>query len=39
MDTHQNINLRIYEEFQSKGITFAYPTQTVILAKDTNSVT
>lgn len=38
MDTHQNINLRIYEEFQNRGIAFAYPTQTVILAKDTNSV-
>ncbi|MBL7857166.1 MAG: mechanosensitive ion channel [Cyclobacteriaceae bacterium] len=39
MDTQQNINLRIFEEFQSRGIQFAYPTQTVFLAKETNAVT
>lgn len=31
MDVQQNINLRIFEEFDKKGINFAYPTQTVLL--------
>jgi len=30
MDIQQNINMRIYEEFQKRKIEFAYPTQTVI---------
>jgi small-conductance mechanosensitive channel len=30
MDIQQHINIRIYEEFQVRGIEFAYPTQTVI---------
>jgi small-conductance mechanosensitive channel len=29
MDTHQAINLEILDRFQSAGISFAYPTQTV----------
>ena len=33
MDTQQNINLRIFEEFESRGIEFAYPTQTLYLNK------
>jgi len=33
MDIQQNINLRIYEEFEKRGIEFAYPTQTLFLNK------
>jgi small-conductance mechanosensitive channel len=33
MDTQQAINLRIYKEFEQKGIEFAYPTQTLFLEK------
>ena len=33
MDIQQAINLRIYEEFASRGIEFAYPTTTVYLKK------
>lgn len=33
MDTQQAINLKIYEEFEKKGIEFAYPTQTLFLEK------
>jgi small-conductance mechanosensitive channel len=33
MDIHQQINLRIFEEFEKRGIQFAYPTQTVFLEK------
>lgn len=33
MDTQQNINLRIFEEFAVKGIEFAYPTTTVYVKK------
>ena len=29
MDIQQAINLKIYEEFDAKGIEFAYPTQTL----------
>lgn len=29
MDIQQNINLKIYEEFQQRGIGFAFPSQTV----------
>jgi len=35
MDVQQDINLRIYEAFNQKGIEFAYPTQTVYLKKET----
>jgi small-conductance mechanosensitive channel len=33
METQQNINIRIYEEFEKRGIRFAYPTQTLYLNK------
>jgi small-conductance mechanosensitive channel len=35
MDIQQAINLRIYERFESQGIGFAYPTQTVFLERGT----
>jgi small-conductance mechanosensitive channel len=31
MNIHQQVNLRIYEEFAKRGIEFAYPTQTLFL--------
>lgn len=31
MDVQQTANLRIYEEFEKRGIEFAYPTQTLYL--------
>jgi small-conductance mechanosensitive channel len=31
MDIQQAINLAIFERFESEGIEFAYPTQTVVL--------
>lgn len=34
MNIQQNINLKIYEEFEKRGIHFAYPTQTVYLNKN-----
>jgi len=34
MDTQQSINLKIYSEFEKRGIEFAYPTQTLFLNKD-----
>ena len=34
MDTQQKINLEIYEEFEKRGIEFAYPTQTLFLNKE-----
>ncbi len=34
MDIQQAINLRIFEEFEKRGIEFAYPTQTIFLSKD-----
>ncbi len=34
MDVQQNINLEIYEEFDKRGIEFAYPTQTVFVNKE-----
>jgi small-conductance mechanosensitive channel len=34
MDTHQSINLQIYKEFEKRGISFAYPTQTLYLSKE-----
>jgi len=33
MDTQQAINLSIAREFAEEGIEFAYPTQTIYLAK------
>jgi small-conductance mechanosensitive channel len=35
MDLHQKICLGIYEEFEKAGIEFAYPTQKLLLAKET----
>jgi small-conductance mechanosensitive channel len=29
MDIHQDINYKLYEEFEKRGIEFAYPTQTI----------
>jgi len=34
MDIQQEINFRMKEEFEKKGIEFAYPTQTLFLEKD-----
>ena len=34
MDIQQAINLRIHEQFENAGIEFAYPTQTLFLAKE-----
>ncbi len=34
MDTQQAINLKMFEEFESRGIEFAYPTQTLFLNKE-----
>ena len=34
MDTQQSINLQIYNEFEKRGIEFAYPTQTLFLNKE-----
>ncbi|WP_210466463.1 MULTISPECIES: mechanosensitive ion channel family protein [Rufibacter] len=34
MDIQQNINFRIYEEFQNRGIEFAYPTRTLFLVNE-----
>lgn len=33
MDTHEKINLEIYEQFEKQGIEFAYPTQTLFINK------
>lgn len=33
MDIQQKINLALYEEFEKRGIEFAYPTQTVFVSK------
>jgi small-conductance mechanosensitive channel len=38
-DTQQAINLKIYEEFEKRGIEFAYPTQTLFLNKETDTST
>jgi small-conductance mechanosensitive channel len=32
MDVQQAINFRIHEAFESLGVEFAYPTQTLLLA-------
>jgi small-conductance mechanosensitive channel len=37
MDTQQSINLEIYDEFEKRGIEFAYPTQTLFVNKETVS--
>jgi len=39
MDIQQDINLKIYESFQEKGISFAYPTQKLFLQRETSEVT
>jgi small-conductance mechanosensitive channel len=33
MDIQQDINLKIYREFEQRGIEFAYPTQTIFVEK------
>ena len=33
-DIQQQMNLKIYRRFKEKGIRFAYPTQTILLARD-----
>ncbi|HEY3402293.1 MAG TPA: mechanosensitive ion channel family protein [Ohtaekwangia sp.] len=33
MDIQQSVNLKIFEEFEKRGIQFAYPTQTIFLEK------
>lgn len=38
MDTQQKINLNIYQEFEKRGIHFAYPTQTLYLTKKDNPI-
>ncbi|MEF8879808.1 MAG: mechanosensitive ion channel family protein [Candidatus Thermoplasmatota archaeon] len=35
MDTQQEINFRLKEEFKKEGIEFAYPSQTIFLKEDT----
>jgi len=39
MDIQEQINLGLYERFEEEGIEFAYPTQTVYVAKENASVT
>jgi len=39
MDIQEQINLGLYERFEEEGIEFAYPTQTVYMAKENASVT
>jgi len=34
MDIQQSINLKVYEEFEKRGIEFAYPTQTLFMSKN-----
>jgi len=36
MDVQQKINLSVYQEFEKRGIEFAYPTQTLFLNKSEN---
>ena len=38
MDTQQSINLEIYDEFEKRGIEFAYPTQTLFVNKEGETV-
>jgi len=37
MDIQQDINLKIYREFEKRGIEFAYPTQTLFVSKEDSS--
>lgn len=37
MDIHQAINFRLFEEFQKRGIEFAFPTRTVYVLNDDNN--
>ncbi len=37
MDIQQAVNLKIFEDFASRGIEFAYPTQTLYLNKETDA--
>ena len=39
MDIQQDINFRIHEAFEKEGIEFAYPTQTVYMAKEIQAPT
>jgi small-conductance mechanosensitive channel len=34
MDIQQEINISLLSYFEEQGISFAYPTQTVMIAKD-----
>jgi small-conductance mechanosensitive channel len=34
MDIQQTVNLYLHERFDTEGIEFAYPTQTLFLAKE-----
>lgn len=36
MDIQQTINFRIYEEFEKQKITFAFPTQSLVVRNETN---
>jgi len=36
MDIQQAINLELYAKFEAEGIEFAYPTQTLFIAKESN---
>ena len=38
MDIQQEINLRLYEEFEKRGIEFAFPTQTLYLNRSDNNI-
>jgi len=37
MDIQQAVNLRIHERFEQEGIEFAYPTQTLFVARQSNN--
>lgn len=37
MNTQENINLKIYREFENLNIEFAYPTQTLFVSKDNST--
>lgn len=37
MDIQQDVNLRVYREFEKRGIEFAYPTQTLFVNKEAGS--
>ena len=38
MDIQQSVNLKIFEEFEKRGIEFAYPTQTIFLEKGAREI-